>query len=66
MEHKATLLGDGLAIEKMHRYWLLARMGKRVLRPCGLELTKQMPETLALTDADHVIEFALGLGVTPK
>jgi len=27
---------------KMQGHWLLARMGKRVLRPGGLELTSQM------------------------
>jgi ubiquinone/menaquinone biosynthesis C-methylase UbiE len=50
----------------MPGHWLLARLGKRVLRPGGLELTKQMLHALAVTDADHVIEFAPGLGVTAQ
>ena len=28
--------------EKMPGHWLLARMGKRVLRPGGIELTSQL------------------------
>jgi len=54
------------AVEKMPGHWLLARMGKRVLRPGGLELTRQLLAALALQAGDDVIEFAPGLGVTAQ
>ena len=45
---------------------MLARLGKKVLRPGGLELTSQMLNSLAIGDRDDVVEFALGLGLTAK
>ena len=51
---------------KMQGHWLLARMGKRVLRPGGLELTSQMLNLLDVQSPDRVVEFAPGLGVTAK
>lgn len=45
-------------------HWALARMGKRVLRPGGKELTLQMIERLGIEPSDDVIEFAPGLGFT--
>ena len=42
-------------------HWVLARVGKRVLRPGGLELTLQMLSNARLTGA-RVVEFAPGLG----
>lgn len=50
--------------EKMPGHWLLARMGKRVLRPGGLELTRRLLAALRIGTADHVVEFAPGLGIT--
>jgi SAM-dependent methyltransferase len=52
--------------EKMPGHWLLARMGKRVLRPGGLELTRQLLDELAINSQDDVVEFAPGLGVTAR
>ncbi len=52
--------------EKMPGHWLLARMGKRVLRPGGLELTRQLLAQLGVVQSDHVVEFAPGLGVTAR
>lgn len=49
--------------EDLPGHWLLARMGKRVLRPGGLELTQQMLDDAALAGAD-VVELAPGLGKT--
>ena len=34
--------------EKMPGHWLLARLGKRVLRPGGLELTQRLLERFGL------------------
>lgn len=49
--------------EDMPGHWLLARMGKRVLRPGGLELTRSMLKDAALPGSD-VVELAPGLGKT--
>ena len=50
----------------MPGHWLLARMGKRVLRPGGLELTQKLLTELAIGANDDVVEFAPGLGVTAR
>ena len=41
-------------------------MGKRVLRPGGLELTQRMLDALGIRTSDDVVEFAPGLGVTAR
>lgn len=51
---------------KMPGHWLLASLGKRVLRPGGLELTRKMLERLNIQPRDSVVEFAPGLGVTAR
>lgn len=52
--------------DKMPGHWLLASMGKRVLRPGGIELTRQLLLELAIGERDEVVEFAPGLGVTAR
>ncbi len=47
-------------------HWVLARLGKRVLRPGGRELTGKLIEALGITSNDDVVEFAPGLGFTAK
>jgi SAM-dependent methyltransferase len=64
MAHAATVREP--VIQKMPGHWLLARMGKRVLRPGGLELTRHLLTELAITADDDVVEFAPGLGVTAR
>jgi ubiquinone/menaquinone biosynthesis C-methylase UbiE len=54
------------SVEKMPGHWLLAQMGKRVLRPGGLSLTRQLLTALSIQNEDHVVEFAPGLGVTAR
>ncbi len=61
-----VLPGAELAAGKMPGHWLLARLGKRVLHPGGLELTRCMLESLAICSSDAVVEFAPGLGVTAR
>ena len=61
-----VLPGQGLKPEKMPGHWLLAQMGKRVLRPGGLELTHRMIDALAIGASDRVVEFAPGLGATAR
>lgn len=51
---------DDLAV---HGHWLLARLGKRVLRPGGLGLTRTLLAESRPTGAD-VVELAPGLGRT--
>jgi hypothetical protein len=58
--------GEGLKTEKMPGHWVLARMGKRVLRPGGMELTRRMLDALNIQRADEVVEFAPGMGVTAR
>ena len=58
--------GDGLAAQKMPGHWLLARLGKRVLRPGGIGLTRWLIGALAISDQDDVVELAPGLGVTAQ
>lgn len=45
-------------------HWLLAKMGKRVLRPGGKELTVKLLEELRINNQDNIIEFAPGIGFT--
>jgi SAM-dependent methyltransferase len=51
-------------IGQMPGHWFLARLGKKVLRPGGIELTKQILKALELKRGCAVLEFAPGLGVT--
>ncbi len=46
-------------------HWVLARAGKRVLRPGGLKLTTRMLERASIKDK-NVVEFAPGLGRTAR
>ncbi|GED96731.1 class I SAM-dependent methyltransferase [Gordonia crocea] len=49
--------------EDMPGHWILAKLGKRVLRPGGIELTEHLLADANLADAD-VLEIAPGLGRT--
>lgn len=60
------LPGADLDVRKMPGHWVLARMGKRVLRPGGIELTRRMLEALAIGREDRVVELAPGLGRTAQ
>lgn len=61
-----TSPGENLDAAKTPGHWLLARMGKRVLRPGGIALTHRMLDALAIGTADDVVEFAPGLGATAR
>src|SRR5436309_1301103 len=66
-DHRPTPMpGGSLEAEKMPGHWLLARMGKRVLRPGGRQLTLRMIEALNVRPSDEVVEFAPGLGDTAR
>lgn len=47
-------------------HWILAKMGKKVLRPGGKELTYRMMSALDISEKDDVVEFAPGLGFTAE
>lgn len=49
--------------DSVQGHWLLARLGKRVLRPGGVELTRTLLARAEVADAD-VLELAPGLGRT--
>jgi hypothetical protein len=67
LENATTLaIGKGLKTEKMPGHWVLARLGKRVLRPGGMQLTRRMLDALGIQHTDDVVEFAPGLGVTAR
>ena len=63
--HKG-MRSEELDTTKMPGHWLLARLGKRVLRPGGRELTRQMLDGLDIQPSDDVVEFAPGLGFTAQ
>lgn len=58
--------GEGLQTKKMPGHWVLARLGKRVLRPGGMQLTRSMLDALSIQHTDNVVEFAPGMGVTAR
>lgn len=45
-------------------HWILAKMGKKVLRPGGKELTLKLIDNLKIEHTDDIVEFAPGLGYT--
>ncbi len=53
-------------VERQQGHWVLAKMGKRVLRPGGRELTEKMIAKLNIGNTDRVVEFAPGLGITAQ
>lgn len=61
-----TNAGEGLNTSKMPGHWVLARLGKRVLRPGGMELTRRMLKALQISAKDEVVEFAPGMGITAQ
>lgn len=63
---KELIPGAALSADRMPGHWLLARMGKRVLRPGGRELTDQLLASLDIGPSDDVVEVAPGLGSTTE
>lgn len=55
-----------LSTDTMPGHWVLAALGKTVLRPGGIELTRRMVDILNIGPRDSVVEFAPGLGVTAR
>lgn len=57
---------DAVDLSKAPGHWVLAQMGKQVLRPGGRELTQKLVSALKINSADDVVEIAPGLGFTAK
>jgi len=57
-----------MAIEETYNekqgHWMLARLGKQVLRPGGIALTRVLLSQLKINNQDDLVEFAPGLGLT--
>ncbi|MCO6497698.1 MAG: methyltransferase domain-containing protein [Chitinophagaceae bacterium] len=53
-------------IDTRQGHWLLSKMGKRVLRPGGKELTMKLLAGMDFSERDDVIEFAPGIGFTAE
>lgn len=51
-------------LSKAQGHWILAKMGKKVLRPGGKELTQKLVSGLRISQQDEIAEFAPGLGYT--
>ncbi len=66
MATDAALGIKGIQEERQPGHWLLASLGKRVLRPGGRELTNWMLSRLAIGANDRVVEFAPGMGATAR
>lgn len=64
-EHDSDFGGD-VSVAKMPAHWLMARLGKRVLRPGGRALTRWLVERARVTPHDDVVELAPGLGATAQ
>lgn len=58
--------GGTLSVDRMPAHWLMARLGKRVLRPGGREATRWLLERARVGPTDDVIELAPGLGATAR
>lgn len=66
LEQSGQLPGAALDAARMPGHWLLARLGKRVLRPGGVEITERLLAGLAISPGDDVVEVAPGLGATTR
>lgn len=64
--HRRNQLSTDFPAKRMQGHWLLAKLGKRVLRPGGIELTERVIEHAKLTDADRIVEFGPGVGRTAQ
>ncbi|WP_087024741.1 methyltransferase domain-containing protein [Thaumasiovibrio subtropicus] len=59
-----TLPDSERDIDKKAGHWVLAQLGKKVLRPGGKAMTQAMLSGLAIGEQDDVVEFAPGMGFT--
>ncbi|MDO5729727.1 MAG: methyltransferase domain-containing protein [Actinomycetaceae bacterium] len=50
--------------KRLQGHWLLAKMGKKVLRPGGIELTRRLISHAQPSHNDRIVEFGPGVGKT--
>lgn len=53
-------------VKRLQGHWVLARLGKRVLRPGGIELTRRLITAAAPSPSDRIVEFGPGVGRTAE
>jgi len=66
MSEKLTMPNENRSTAKTPGHWVLAQLGKKVLRPGGKELTHKMLNGLKIKNSDKVVEFAPGMGFTAR
>lgn len=66
MSDNTAMPGENRSVAKMPGHWVLARLGKKVLRPGGKALTEKMIHALKIDEQDSVVEFAPGMGFTAQ
>jgi SAM-dependent methyltransferase len=64
-QRSLTVPASGRSSEQVQGHWLLARLGKKVLRPGGVGLTRRMLDRADVRGRD-VVELAPGLGRTAQ
>ncbi|VEG27057.1 methyltransferase domain-containing protein [Actinomyces howellii] len=52
--------------QRLQGHWLLAMLGKRVLRPGGIALTRRMLAAARPSSTDRIVEFGPGVGRTAQ
>ena len=57
-DHDLPLPGQHVPTEKVPAHWLMARLGKRVLRPGGRELTRWMIAAAEVGESDTIARTA--------
>lgn len=50
--------------QRLQGHWLLAKLGKKVLRPGGMEMTTHLIDCATPTSQDRIVEFGPGVGKT--
>lgn len=63
-EVRENQLTSDIPARRVQGHWLLAKMGKRVLRPGGIELTHRIIEHARPSSNDRIVEFGPGVGTT--
>lgn len=53
-------------VKRLQGHWVLAKLGKRVLRPGGIELTRRLVAAASPSASDRIVEFGPGTGRTAE
>jgi ubiquinone/menaquinone biosynthesis C-methylase UbiE len=63
-EKQRAIPGGNAPYNRMPGHWVMAQLGKRVLRPGGVALTNRMLNALSIGPQTRVLELAPGMGHT--